>query len=405
MGYAILRIAKRKTTSATKGMVEHALRETEVANAVAGAPKPIVLAGARTAQEAMQTLAQGIALAKAKGGPQGYTKASTPALDILVTTSREDMQRMTLDEQDDYFKRALKFIASKFGGMANVLTAAIHRDETTPHMQVLVMPLDRTTNRFSSGKMLGGPTDLRKMQDAFHAACGAPFGLSRGERDSKAKHVAIGELYTAMAAGAAPPKFVPVPPAPGLVDRLKPGYQDKQAAHEAALSKNRKARAIVTAQAKVARQIHPKLKAPLAERYREIQRLSDLAAADRAAAEKANDQSGRRLAACDVLDKQVGEKLRVMDAKTAAVLVAKFSKGLAPAYVATLSQNIGIELQAGKDIPDQIRRAGLARTLDEAVALMEKAADGQLLPAAIRRQQLDSEQEQSGQGPAPRPQG
>lgn len=399
MGYSILRIEKRKTLGGVRGMLMHALRETEVANAVAGAPKPIVLAGARTTQEAMNTLSQGITLAKALGGSQGYTKASTPALDILVTTSREDMQRMSLKQQNDYFQRALAFIADKFGGSANILTAAVHRDETTPHLQVLVMPLDRTTHRFSAGKMLGGPTDLRKMQDVFHEACGAPFGLSRGERDSKATHVEIGELYAAMAAGVEPPKFVEVPPAPTMRDRLQSDYQAKKDAHQAALAINNKARALIEAQAKVVRQIHPKLKSEMATRYREIQRIADLAAADRKAADEANEQAGRRMVAANALDRRIGEKLEIMDKKTAAVLVAKFSKGLAPAYVATLATNLGIPLQAGKDIPDQIRRAGLARTLDEAVGLMDKASDGQMMAAALRRQEID--QERPGQAPRP----
>lgn len=382
MGYSILRIEKRKTAGATAGMLQHALRETEVANAIPGAPKPTVIAGAKTTAEAMTRLKEGVALAKARGGPQGFTKASTPALDLLVTTSREDMQRMTLSQQDDYFRRALAFIAAKFGGMANVLTAAIHRDETTPHMQVLVMPLDRTTSRFSAAKMIGGPAGLKRMQDAFHEACGKPFGLARGERDSKATHVAIGELYAAMAAGAEPPAFVKVPPTPTLVDRLKPGYQEKKETHERALEVNRNARLLVQQQAKVGRQMHPRLKGQMADKYREIQRLADHAASDRKAADVANAEAKQRLVVAQAVDKRITSNLALMDKRTAAVLVAKFSRGLGPDYVATLSKNLGIELQAGKDIPDQIRRAGLAVTLDEAVQLMEQASDGKLLAAA-----------------------
>lgn len=401
MGYAILRIAKRKTSSHTSGMLKHALRENKVPNAVAGAPKPVVLAGARTTQEAMGTLAQGIAMAKANGGSQGFTKASTPALDILVTTSREDMQRLTLDQQNDYFRRALEFIAAKFGGMANVLTAAVHRDETTPHMQVLVMPLDRTTNRFSAAKMLGGPSDFKHMQDAFHETCGKPFGLVRGERDSKAKHVQIQQLYSAMAAGAEPPQFVDVPPAPSLLDRLKPGYGEKVQNREKALKKNAKSRETVMNQAKVARQIHPRLKGPMADRYREIQRLADLAKRDKDAATVANDQASKRLQAATVLDTRFQQKLEIMNTKTAAVMVAKFSKGLAPEYVATLAKNLGIPLVAGKDIPDQVRRAGLAVTLDEAVKLMEKASDGQLVAAAVKHYQ-PADNVQGGDVPRPK---
>lgn len=76
MGYAILRIAKRKTARSGKAMLAHALREVEVPNAIAGAPKPEVLAGHKTSQAALAALAEGIAVAKAHGGPQGFTAAS-----------------------------------------------------------------------------------------------------------------------------------------------------------------------------------------------------------------------------------------------------------------------------------------------------------------------------------------
>ena len=386
MGYAILRIEKLKTAGDVRGMLAHVLREAEVPNAIDGATEPVVLAGARTSQEAMATLAQGITLAKAKGGSQGFTKASTPALDILVTTSHEDMQRMSLGEQKDYFNCALEFIIAKFGGMSNILTAVVLRDETTSHMQVLVMPLDRATNRFSASKMLGGPADFKHMHDAFFELCGKPFDLLRGERDSKAKHVSIQQLYTAMSSGAEPPQFVDVPPAPGMVDRLKPGYKIKVQERDEALKKNALSRETIIAQAQVARRIHPRLKGPMADRYREIQRLADLAKCDKEAAVLANEQAGRKLRVADDLNQQICEKLQLMDSRTAAVIVAKFSKSLASEFVANLAKNLGIQLQAGKDIPDQVRRAGLAVTLDEAVALMEKAADGQLLAAAVKRQ-------------------
>ena len=167
MGYSIFRIAKRKTQRSAAAMSAHALREVEVPNAVAGAPRPEVLAGARTTPELLTHLRAGVVQAKALGGPQGITKASVQVLDLLVTTSAADTARMGKAEMDAYFRLALEFIAAKFGGMANILTAAIHRDETTPHMQVLVMPLDRETNRFSSSKMIGGPAGMSKLQDTF----------------------------------------------------------------------------------------------------------------------------------------------------------------------------------------------------------------------------------------------
>lgn len=263
MGYAILRVAKRKTGSSAAAMSRHALREDAVPNAIPGAPKPEVLVGAATTPELMAKLHAGIALAKQKGGSQGFTKASTPVLDILVATSADDPARMGKAGQDDYFKRALKFIARQFGGMENILTAAIHRDETTPHMQVLVMPLDRTTHRFAASKMIGGPKGLSAMQDGFWEACGKPHKLNRGEKGSRAAHVPVKKLYSAMNAGAEIPKLLDVPPAPGMTDRLLGGYAAKKNAHDDALAKNAEMRKRLAEQAKTGRMMHPAMIAPV----------------------------------------------------------------------------------------------------------------------------------------------
>ncbi len=48
---------------------------------------------------------------------------------------------MTRDEQDAYFRRALEWIEDRHG-KENVLSAVIHRDEATPHMTVMTIPLD-----------------------------------------------------------------------------------------------------------------------------------------------------------------------------------------------------------------------------------------------------------------------
>jgi len=369
-------------------MSVHALREVEVPNAITGAPKPEVLAGATTTPELMQRLKDGIALAKAQGGPQGFTKASVPVLDILVTTSRDDPARMGKAGQDSYFRKALDFLAEKFGGMANILTAVIHRDETTPHLSVLLMPLDRTTHRFSAAKMIRGPKGLSELQDEFHLQVGKQHGLLRGEKGSTAQHVPVRQLYAAMNAGESPPKLVPVPNAPGMVDRLKPGYADKKRAHEVAIALNKKTYARLEKQAKTGRMLHPKMIERQAERYRAAVHLE--------ASTKDNLVKAAAIRKASAEDRKVAHELATIARKAesdmielaqtadrrwekgGASVLDKWTRTMAPEMVARVAKQLGIELVAGRPLLDQMRRQGRGSTLIECADRLDRAIDGTL---------------------------
>lgn len=390
MGYAILRIAKRKSAGSAAAMVAHALRETAVPNAIEGAPPPAVLVGATTTAEAMGVLKATIVQAKKLGGTQGFTKASTPVLDILVTASHADMQKMSKTDQDNYFKRALKFIAAEFGGKENILTAAIHRDETTPHMQVLVMPFDRTTNRFSASKMIGGPVGLSAIQDRFHADCGAPHGLQRGEKGSKAKHVPVRVLYAQMAKGVEPPRFMEVPAALGALERLKPGYGAKKAENEAAraaaIKNNADERKRLNDQAKSGRMMSPALVERQAARYRKNVKLELAMKASEASAaadkvKAADDRTATAKALQDIKHATVELQNQAQTAdriwtKSGASMIDKWSKTMAPEMRARLARSLNIDLKPGQGIVDQMRAAGKGKTLMECVQLANVHLDG-----------------------------
>jgi hypothetical protein len=390
MGHAILRIEKRKSASSVASMSAHALRETTVPNAIEGAPKPEVIHGAKTTAELMQTLRQTIAIAKAKGGRQGFTKASTPVIDILITTSHGDMQKMSLKQQNEYFLKGLDFVAAKFGGIENVLTAAIHRDETTVHMQLLVMPYDRTINRFVASKMIGGPVGLSRLQDGFYEVCGAPYGLSRGEKGSNATHVPPRKLYTAMAKGAEPPQFVQVPAELGMSERLKPGYREKKIENDRlraeAMAHNKAERARLNEQAKRGRMMHPKLIEREAERYRKNVRLEELLktekeliAVERAEAAKDKADAIATLQRVQHATEELKLQARAADGmwtKSGAQMLDKWSRHMAPEMVARASKALGIKLVPGKPLIDQMRKQGVGNTLQDCADRLDRALDG-----------------------------
>ncbi|RJE16469.1 hypothetical protein PHISCL_11194, partial [Aspergillus sclerotialis] len=65
---------------------------------------------------------------------------------------------MGRDEQNNYFRRALDWLKDRHGA-ENVLSAVVHRDETTPHMQVLVIPLD-ARGKLNARELVGGKDKL-----------------------------------------------------------------------------------------------------------------------------------------------------------------------------------------------------------------------------------------------------
>ena len=291
MGYAILRMEPR-TIQGTAAMLRHALREAPVPNAEPGAEPPQVLAGHGTAQAGMAVLRGMVEDCKAA---KRWQKSIKPVVDVLVTFGRDDGQRLDKHQQDRYFRDALDFLNARYGA-ENVLCAAIHRDETTSHLQVLIAARHEG-GRLSSSKLMGNRTALSALQDEFHESVAKPYGLLRGEKRTNAKHVPVRALYAAMNAGAEPPDFRPVPPELTMGERLRlNGYQkeERERERQQAIEHNNAQRELLTRQAADGRKLHPSLIAKQATRYRAAVQQADNAAQVAARAEKRAAEAGKR---------------------------------------------------------------------------------------------------------------
>ena len=274
MGYAILRMAPRNI-SGTRAMLMHALREVDVPNADCGTGPPEFLAGYRSSGAALAALRQMVEDCKAAGR---WQKSIKPVVDVLVTFSRDDGERLDKQQQDRYFRDALDFLNARYGA-ENVLCAAIHRDETTNHLQVLIAAR-QAGSRLSSSKLMGNRDAMSGLQDDFYEAVGKPFGLLRGVKRTKAKHVPVRALYAAMNAGAEPPSFRPVPPELTIGERLRlNGYQKEQRERERqqAIEHNNQQRELLASQAADGRKLHPSVIAKQATRYRAAVQQADSA--------------------------------------------------------------------------------------------------------------------------------
>lgn len=287
MGYAILRISPR-AISGTWAMLRHALREVPVPNAKPGAELPELLAGHGSAQAGMAALRGMVEDCKAA---RKWQKSIKPVLDVLVTFSRDDGQRLDKQQQDRYFRDALDFLNARYGA-ENVLCAAIHRDETTNHLQVLIAARHEN-GALSSSRLMGNRDKLSALQDDFYQTVGKPYGLLRGEKYTNAKHVPVRALYSAMNAGAEPPEFRPVPPELTIVERMRlNGYEKEQRERERqqAIEHNNQQRELLTRQAADGRKLHPSLIAKQSARYRAAAQQAD--SAQKEAQKAANELSG-----------------------------------------------------------------------------------------------------------------
>lgn len=110
--------------------------------------------------------------------PEKRRKNAVEAIELLITASPEAMHAKSEAAQDAYFRDALTWIGDRFGGGANIRLAVVLRDQTTPHMRVLLTPL--LDGKLNGSRLVGGPAQMRQMQTDYAVQVGAKHGLERG---------------------------------------------------------------------------------------------------------------------------------------------------------------------------------------------------------------------------------
>ena len=78
----------------------------------------------------------------------------------------------------------LRWLQQTFG-KKNVITATLHKDERTPHIHSIIVPID-DRGHLCAKSFFGGREKMFGLQDSY-ARSMAPFGLERGERYTRAK--------------------------------------------------------------------------------------------------------------------------------------------------------------------------------------------------------------------------
>jgi hypothetical protein len=187
--FGIIRIQKLKTATSVRASLKHALREQITPNA-----DPEKLANNHIWTEA-STVKDAIKNYNARLATQEkIRKNAVTCVEFLVTASPEAMKAKSALEQRAYFEGALRWIEKKHG-KENVIFAAVHNDETTPHLTAFVVPIDQRGKLCCKSFYGGSKHTLSELQTEFTEKVANLHNLERGIRGSKAKHVSIKNYY------------------------------------------------------------------------------------------------------------------------------------------------------------------------------------------------------------------
>ncbi len=131
------------------------------------------------------------------------------ALDYVFTASRsffeggDERERAT--RLDAWRDRTMDWLRERFGA-DNVVAAILHRDELTPHIQAMVVPIDER-GHLAAKTFIGTPSKVSEMQTSYARAV-EDLGLVRGVQGSVATHQTVRDYYA---------KIMEPTPAPEMV--------------------------------------------------------------------------------------------------------------------------------------------------------------------------------------------
>ena len=183
-----------KTWSDMRGAQIHNARTKPIEHAVPGAPAPEHLIGTGDLVADVKARLRG-----AKLDPDRLRKNGVIAYEAVMTASPGFFSAGTTDEQNrrrSQWKRAQVSFAIDRWGSHRVASMVLHLDEKTPHIHIVIVPLDVKSDRRRidksvrwglNGRTISGPGQFDRLQDDYATAM-AGFGLVRGVAGSGRKH-------------------------------------------------------------------------------------------------------------------------------------------------------------------------------------------------------------------------
>ncbi|MCM1295991.1 MAG: plasmid recombination protein [Muribaculaceae bacterium] len=107
----------------------------------------------------------------------------------VLTSDKEFFINLPPAVEKEFFRDCVRFFADKYSD-ENIISAVVHKDETTPHLHLNLVPI---TNGKLCSKDLYDRKKLSELQTEFYEQVGKKWGLERGKFKSGAKHIAASE--------------------------------------------------------------------------------------------------------------------------------------------------------------------------------------------------------------------
>ena len=187
MAFAIMRAKKLNGMGAVAASLQHCYRDRDTPNADAERTADNEHRAATSTDQAMGRLRELL--------PEKRRKDAVLAVEYVMTASPEWWTKATSEQQADFFDQAHKWLADKYGA-DRIITATVHRDETSPHLSAFVVPLTQD-GRLSAKEFIGNRSKMTADQTSFAKAV-EHLGLERGIERSRATHTSIKQHYAAI---------------------------------------------------------------------------------------------------------------------------------------------------------------------------------------------------------------
>jgi len=245
MSFAILRIAKEHNRAGVASRAAHNLRQRSAApraDAARSAQNKTV--GAETPDAVLAALDARLAAL-----PKPPQKNAVLVVELMLAASPDWFAAGGKPGQ--FANEALEWVYAKFG-KENVLTASLHRDEKTPHLQVLLTPIVEIKGvaKLRASHYFDGPSKMRDLQTEFAARVeklGLKRGIERKPGEPIKRHVTLKRYYklaedmVEQATKASQAPAVPALPARGMLGNVSAGdwkaLADSLAKHGAEVAK------------------------------------------------------------------------------------------------------------------------------------------------------------------------
>lgn len=224
MSFAILRIAKEHNRAGVASRAAHNLRQRSAApraDAARSAQNKTV--GAETPDAVLAALDARLAAL-----PKPPQKNAVLVVELMLAASPDWFAAGGKPGQ--FASEALEWAYAKFG-KENILTASLHRDEKTPHLQVLLTPIVEIKGvaKLRASHYFDGPSKMRDLQTEFAAhveKLGLRRGIERKPGEPIKRHTTLKEFYkfaedmVKQVTKASQAPAVPALPARGMLGRV-----------------------------------------------------------------------------------------------------------------------------------------------------------------------------------------